>query len=340
MDDAHWQILLKPHEFTCGGSTIDLMTHRVAESLQRVAPTRRGFILGAAGTAGLLAVGGLSTEAGAVLQSKAASVSDYYGVCIHSNFRTSIYGNDTKVLNAVVKSKALYVRDLLMTEGSLDQDALWAKYLAAGIRGFRGTVGRYGRVNDKPATTARLLKSADKLIEVEGFNEPDLNGVPISTWLAPTVAWQKFLFTTVKSNPSLAHIRVCLGSLRGANKNLAVEQAQLMDACAGYFDYANLHIYPGTSNILTTIDKHLSYAKGHPVIVSEYGGTTAKMSLNQQATVLASGLTYLAGKGVKAYIYELMDDADPTGMDIQSNFGIYESTWADKPAVVALRALV
>jgi hypothetical protein len=312
------------------------MTHTVINSLHTATIARRKFLIGAAGTAGLIAVGGLNSQARAM-----AAVSTHdFGVCIHSNFRTSIYGNDAKVLDAVVRSKARYVRDLLMAGTGFDQDALWAKYLAAGITGFHGTVGIYGKPNDKAANTARMMKSASKLVEVAGFNEPDSGGVSIGTWLAPTVEWQKYLFTTVKSTPALSHIRVGLGSLRGANHNLAVEQAKLMDSCAGYFDFANLHIYPGASNTLASIDKHLAYAKGHPVVVSEFGGSTANMSLAQQAKVLSDGVPYLAGKGAKAYVYELMDDADPTGQDMQSNFGVYESTWADKPSVVGLRSLV
>jgi Glycosyl hydrolase catalytic core len=314
------------------------MTQKVTNQLQRATIARRKFLIGAAGTAGLVAVGGLNSQARASAMAAATMTTDF-GVCIHSNFRTSIYGNDAKVLDAVVRSKARYVRDLLMAGTGFDQDALWGKYIAAGVKGFHGTVGIYGKANDKAANTARMLKSASKLVEVAGFNEPDSGGVSIGTWLAPTVEWQKYLFTTVKKTPALSHIRVGLGSLRGANSNLAVEQAKLMESCAGYFDFANLHIYPGASNTLASIDKHLAYAKGHPVVVSEYGGTTANMSLAQQAKVLSDGLPYLAGKGAKAYVYELMDDADPTGQDMQSNFGVYESSWADKPGVVALRSL-
>ncbi len=69
------------------------------------------------------------------------------------------------------------------------------------------------------------------------------------------------------------------------------------------------------------------------------GGSTANMSLADQSRVCTTGLSYLAGKKIKTFIYELWDDLDTTGNALQSNFGIYESNGTDKPAVVGLRAL-
>ncbi len=305
---------------------------------------RRRFLKGAAASTGLAALGIMTTGDAAIIGSNpfSPSIPSIYGVSIHSNFRNSIYANDDLVLDAVVSSKAAFIRDLLFIGGPwFDQDTLWRRYAAAGI-GIHANVGAYGNAaaNAKTETEAKLVKSEGLLTAVAGFNEPD-GKTSITNWLTPTAEWQKWLYTTTKTiNPDIA---VCLGALRGANKNLASEQARLMDACAGHFDYTNLHIYPGARSddgLRAFIDKHLAVVQGHPVVVSEYGGTTAWMSDDDQARIVADGVIYLNGKGIKPYVYELMDDPDATGTDAESNFGIYKSDWTAKPAVVALRSLV
>jgi Cellulase (glycosyl hydrolase family 5) len=270
-----------------------------------------------------------------------AQVRDYYGISTHTTYRSSPqYGNDAKTLDLTIKAHPLWMRDLLSTQGGFDQDALWRKYVAQGVRDWHATVGVYGKTNDKTAIAARLVKSSDILTEVTGWNEPDGSG-PISSWLAPTVAWQKWLYTTVKSNPATAHIKVGLGALRGANPNGSAEEGQLEKAAAGYFDFVDLHIYPGPNrNVQTVIDDHLAWAHGSAAMVSEFGGSTANMTLQDQSRVLTSGLQYLASKNIKCFIYELWDDPDSTGQVLQSNFGIYDSNGTPKPAETALAALV
>jgi Cellulase (glycosyl hydrolase family 5) len=270
-----------------------------------------------------------------------APVRSYYGISTHTAFRSSPqYGNDSLTRDLTMKAHPLWLRDLLSTQGGFDQDGLWRKYVAQGVKGWHATVGAYGKTNDKTAIAARLVKSSDILAEVTGWNEPDGSG-PISSWLAPTVAWQKWLYTTVKNNPATAHIKVGLGALRGANPNGSAEEAQLEKAAAGYFDFVDLHIYPGPNrDVQTVIDDHLTWAHGSPAMVSEFGGSTANMTLQDQSRVLTTGLKYLASKSIKCFIYELWDDQDSTGNDLQSNFGMYESDGRPKPAEAALEALV
>jgi hypothetical protein len=77
-----------------------------------------------------------------------------------------------------------------------------------------------------------------------------------------------------------------------------------------------------------------------PIIITEAGGTTANMSLDEQARICRDLVLAGAELGVKVCIYELMDDPDAGGKAVQANFGAYESDFTRKPAADALSALV
>lgn len=268
-----------------------------------------------------------------------------YGISTHTNFRTAIYGDDDKVLEATMAAKPTYLRDLLAFSFP-GRDALWRRYIAAGVKGWHVTVGQYDETDsNKSKIREQLLLSADIIHEATGWNEPDGDKRPISVWLPKVVAWQKWLWENVKGDESTAHIKVGLGALQGKNPNGQAETQQMMEACEGTFEFVDLHVYPGeTRDPKTVLAERIKWVNPDggmavPVVVSEYGGSTARLTKERQSYVITEGLKYLASVGSIGYVYELADDPDATGLDLQSNFGIYEEDWTPKPAALALREL-
>lgn len=267
-----------------------------------------------------------------------------FGLSTHTNFRTSVYGDDARTREATLSVGPTYLRDLLSTFST--RDALWRTYIDAGVKSWHVTVGAYGETR-KDVMKAQLLKSADIIHEATGWNEPDSNGRTIDVWLPPVVAWQKWLYTTVKSTPELAHIKVGLGAIRGENPNGAAELQRLMRDAAGFFDFVDIHCYPGPrpdDAIRKDVDDHIAWARptwapDTRVVFSETGGSMANMDAQTQARVITTVLQHLTTKGVDAYIYEVLDDVDSTGKDLQSNFGIFESDYTPKAAAHALATL-
>jgi len=272
-----------------------------------------------------------------------------WGLCIHSSFRSSpVYSQDARVQGKIVGVGASYVRDYMLPAGTLrkfDQVALWASYRDLGIR-VHATVGVY----KSPFTEAQwttveqtLDRNATSLFQVAGWNEPDQDGVPISQWLAPTVAHQQRLYLLVKSNPATAHLQVGLGALRGMNRNLEAEMRELTTAARGFYDFVNWHAYPAKSPVPAYLDTRFAWsesmAPGVPIVVSEMGCSSARLGLSRQAQVCKEAVQHCQLRGVTGFVYEAMDDPNPAGTDVQSNFGIWESDFTPKPAATALQGL-
>jgi len=272
-----------------------------------------------------------------------------WGICIHSNFRQSpVYSQDARVRDNVSGIRASYIRDYMLVSGRMgtfDQVALWDSYRNLEIR-VHGTVGAYR----SPFTEAQwtsvgqtLARNASSLFQVAGFNEPDANSVPISQWLAPTVAHQQRLYQLVKGNPATAHIQVGLGALRGQNPNLEADMRQLTAAASGFYEFVNLHLYSGKNAVAAYFDKRFamcqSIAPGVPIVVSEMGGSSAKLGLSRQAQVCTEAVQHCQLRGVTGFVYEAMDASDPAGTTVDLNFGIWESDFSPKPAATALQGL-
>ncbi len=243
---------------------------------------------------------------------------------------------------------ASYIRDYMVVSGRIgtfDQVALWDSYRNLGIR-VHGTVGAYRSPFTETQWTSigqTLARNASSLFQVAGFNEPDAKSEPISQWLAPTVAHQQRLYQLVKGNPATAHIQVGLGALRGQNPNLEAEMRQLTAAASGFYDFVNLHLYPAKNPVAAYFDKRFtmceSMAPGVPIVVSEMGGSSAKLGLSRQAQVCTEAVQHCRLRGVTGFINEAVDSPDPDGTILDSNFGVWESDFSPKPAATALQGL-
>lgn len=267
-----------------------------------------------------------------------------FGVASHQlTFRQSVYGNDAKVKAAVLEVGASYIRDLLPM--GVDTTNIIRDYADQGIT-HHLTVGRWVDVKgyDFPKAMTRLRSVKDAVTEVAGVNEPDGDGRARQTWLPVVTAHQAKLYDAVKGDPETAHIAVGLGALRWVSKTMFDDLRAMCEACAGKFDFVNLHFYPGrgsdvAAELAAAVAKIRAFSD-KPIIISEGGASSANMTLEEQARICADLVQAGHDQGVKVYLYELMDDPDTSGRDLQSNFGLVESDFTDKPAAQAVRAIV
>jgi hypothetical protein len=261
-----------------------------------------------------------------------------FGVQIHSLFRDSVYGSDEAVLSCVQDSGAVYARDLLGL-GSFDQAALFRRYRDAGIM-LHLTIGAYGSTTtaDRVEYGDRLSAVGDCVDSVAGWNEPGGNGVPRTEWLPATIEHQRWLHLMVKSDPALAHITVLPGALRDQNPSLGADLAALYSGIAGFYDVANLHLYPGpTRDPRTYLNDRLTMVPGSRAWITEGGASTYRITEARQAYICTELVKAQAERGDRTYIYELLDDPGPA--ESESMFGVYRSDYTRKPAAAALAGL-
>lgn len=278
-----------------------------------------------------------------------------FDLCTHTTFRDSVYAQDAKLLDAVLKSGASGIRDQLALNafwndnrvtGAAGQRTLLQRYRDVGLE-VNLTVGTYPTIGtlDRNMALARLreARSDDSVQRIAGVNEPDGDGRTIDTYLPRVVEYQKWLYTSCDNDWNLSQLSVGSGALRDANPRLEAELKRYIAAVDPWSHWHNLHLYPGpTRDVAEYVQQRVGWVRevsDKPIIVTEGGGTTANMSLETQARVVRELVQALDELGIRCAVYEALDDPNASGTDVQSNFGVYESDYSDKPAVVELRKL-
>ena len=259
-----------------------------------------------------------------------------FGVNVHSSFRKSLYNRDTDILNAADRTGAVRIRDSLASV--FNQAALYDRYANAGMTRVHVAVGTYDRT-DRAALQRRMAESRDHIVEVAGWNEPEYDRGkgprPRNVWLPRVVENQKWLYHTAKA--TIPGVKVCLGALRNVAQTFPQDLTAMMNACDGYYDLVNLHMYPGNvPNVAQYIDGRVALAHGRKVVITEFGGSTFNVSEARQATIIREGLLWAKAHNVWMDIYQLMDYP---GSSLQDRFGVYRSNFSAKPAVAVMRGL-
>jgi hypothetical protein len=122
-----------------------------------------------------------------------------------------------------------------------------------------------------------MAESADHITEVAGWNEPEWDRGkeqprPRNVWLPQVVENQRWLYHTAKA--TIPGVKVALGALRNVAETFPSDLQAMMNACEGYYDLVNLHMYPGNApNIAQYIDERVALAHGRKVIITEFGGS-------------------------------------------------------------------
>lgn len=180
----------------------------------------------------------------------------------------------------------------------------------------------------------------------EGLNEHDFSGRP--TFAQEVRTLQRALYTTIKSDPSLASRFKVLGPSLG---NIA-SSTQVGDLSA-YMDEGAIHPYDGgqvpTTNLKNNVDGMRVISGNTALEATEVGYHTAAASSNPwhwalteqaQAKYTLRQFLELYNAGVRrSFAYELIDEGtDPS--DMEQNFGLLRNDGSAKPAFNALRNLI
>lgn len=326
--------------------------------------TRRTVLRGAAAMAvPALALGPAAvSEAGRIpylRARRAESLAASVGVNVHLNFLTSAYADTDRVVDAVADLGVRHVRSRVSS-------------LPAVRRGFtalerhrvkvQGVCGAFGDDQTMAEVLTGVVSSYDDPHAVfaafEGINEPNNDGVP---WIDETRAKTRDLHRERAAlgldripivSPALA--RVTSGGVEGDD---TASQAANLGDLSRYVDVGNVHVYPRLKTPGLDVDAFMAWQRqvtgDLPMVCSEGGYFTAMNYVGGAfptppdvcAVYLPRMLMENWVRGLRrSYVYELLDDYDPTNADRESNFGLLAVTgpdasagWVPKPHYRALK---
>ena len=211
----------------------------------------------------------------------------------------------------------------------------------------RGTAAGRGRDYADASHVRTVLRHVgDAAVEAfEGLNEHDQSGRV--TWAAEVASMQRALWTTVRSDPTLARYAVL-----GPTVTTPQAVAALGDLSA-YMDMGAMHPYAGggtpTSAVAFNLARYRPLHGARPVQATETGYTTAVQAPavgHQPVSAAAAGryvprlvLEHFDAGIRRSFLYELLDQGtDPR--DVEQGFGLVRADGSEKPAFVALRSLI
>jgi hypothetical protein len=287
-----------------------------------------------------------------------------FGVCAHPNFTTSGYKYVNEWMAALSATGASYFRG--MYAHTLPATATTtAAARRHGLRwGMTVCPEDWGTTDEQ--TLARLkhiaANAADVCRFIEGVNEPNherSGGPPPSDWIARTVAKQKLIWTFVKGDPRLSHVKVIGPALHAIAATEGQYKALGEAGIARYMDYAGMHRYHGGHYPNHLLDERLRWVDLHwsakPTWITETGYTNAlatpvghrPVPENVSAVYGPSAVLEAVDRGCNVAWYELLDDPDSGEKDaIESNFGMYATTtgmgplWRPKPIVAEMKSFL
>ncbi len=281
-----------------------------------------------------------------VQATSAAAFASSLGINTHMDFSWTNYNNFAQVENALSYLGLTNVRDSIdnpSDPGKFQElnQVLGIKYdlfISPGSAGFTWQL-------QEIESNANIVKF------VEGANESDnwpqtYNGL---TGLAATEAEQAALYSAIKSYGPTSNIPVIQASFGQLGTFATVGTSIASDA-----NYANAHIYFGTGNnpadgswISYVAGLAQGITPGKPTIVTETGyytepGNTSGVDPTVQAKYMLDDIMDDWAAGISdTYLYELVDEeSDPTNVNSEYHFGLFNSNFTPKPAAIALHNLM
>ncbi len=206
-----------------------------------------------------------------------------------------------------------------------------------------------------PVSLAGAMGDVDRLAPylnaVENVNEVAIYPIQYAglSGVNAAVALQKDLYAAVHANPALAGVPVLSLTIGGADPSAFPSIGDI----SPWTDYANIHSYPpqGLRPIFVihaAIDGGRTDAPSRPVVVTETGYYTLQNRVgwggvpqDVQAKYLLSEVLDEAAAGVKrTYLYDLLDDGnDPSGLNQEDHFGLFNFDGSPKQSAVAFHSL-
>jgi hypothetical protein len=284
----------------------------------------------------------------------AESLADSFGVVIHLNDQTSIYGNEQAIVSRVLALGARHARNRMTVHVEGVRNGFRA--LSAGGCRINATCQTFN-LRSQPSNRELMNEAINfyggdairTFSSFEGVNEPNNNGIP---WVAETRARTIDLWNQAKSRSQTAHIPIVGPSL--ANTWTSRQDYLALGDLSQHVDRGSIHMYPRGTKPSTLIDQQTRYSRAafgnHRTFCTEGGYNNA---LNQQR--LRPVPEKVAGvygprhllehfiRGNMFFRYELMDHIDPQNKVFESNWGLIRvrgkdpSSWSVKPAYTAMR---
>ena len=312
----------------------------------------------------------------------ADSLVDAFGINVHANF-TGTWAQTVAWVDDAGALGVRHVRDRMPTSTNpADASVVAHKRLRDmwGIRvlGHSGADRSYGdtlasaraRIGlSLDAVQAMGGAAADIYYALEGINEPNNDGVATGTWVAQTrnlaqALWDMHLErnsgpdridTIPIMGPSMAR-RVGGGTTFPGTT--AADYAALGDV-TGWCDIGQIHVYPAGKQpslfisdfrgmaAATTPGLPLHCTEGGYFDAMQYAGGSDPTPADVNAIyILRQIFEHQHHGNDRFYLYELLDDVDPTNSARESNLGIVEcpgtspATWVRKLAWYAIRRLI
>jgi len=287
----------------------------------------------------------LPASAGAAVQARSSdSFVDSIGVNTHLYYIDTPYHDEFGLVKQRLKELGIrHIRENLVPDRE-DQYEMLNELAGQGVK----STLILGEPDDGQAGLNELVSVLKNDLQgsvaaVEGPNEWDLNGP--SDWMSSLATYQAQLFSTIKSS-SLAGLPVVGPSMGNTNSDPT--------DISGSLEYGNIHSYPNAEppewNLTRLLGTATPMSGSKPVMATETGYHNAMASDNghRPASEAAAAvylprlyLEYYRRGIVRTFSYELLDEfSDPSGVDLEDNFGLLRNDFSPKPSFTALSNLI
>ena len=339
------------------------------------AVSRRSLLSGAAavplaGLAGQLAGGPAAAAAVAgargrgalpfVAAKPAEALASAVGVVNHFHFGTSVYGQTDRVVAAIDELGVRHVRNRVGTTAGTR--AGFKELTKLGVK-VHGVCGAFGDRQSMAEVLAEVVRTYDDpyatFSAFEGINEPNNNGRP---WVEETRTKTRDLFLE-RNRHGLSGIPIVGPSIARVYKNGAeggstAGQSRTLGDLTQFIDYGNIHVYPRALPPSADIDEFMGYQRpisgdlpmmcteGGYFNAMEYRGGAFPTPEDVAAKYLPQQVMEHWVRGNRRFfVYELLDDPDPSGRNREAHFGLLgvesaRGPWRPKPQFDALRNFI
>lgn len=284
------------------------------------------------------------------------------GVNIHLNFQGTVYAEVDRVVAVVADLGVRNVRGRVASSPATRRG-----FAALGRHGVRveGVCGALGDPQSMAQVMREVVTSYDDpealFAAFEGINEPNNNGRP---WIRETRQKTRDLHEQ-RDRMGLGRIPVVAPALARVNSggvegDDTQQQAANLGSLVKYVDLGNIHVYPKGQTPGQDIDRFMAYERqvtGNLPMVCSEGGYFTAMDYRGGAFPTPEDVCavymprlfmehWIRGNR-RFYIYELLDDYDPSNADRESSFGLLRvtgpgpsSAWTPKLQYHAVRNFV
>jgi len=323
--------------------------------------TRR-TVLSAGAAAGAVAATGISlSEASAAMTwrvpKRADDLVNAFGIDIHLNHQSSMYGNHSEVAKWLGKLGVRHVRSRLSLLPSVLDAFEDLAQQGIKVQGTCGALGDPQTMGEIMGTVKHRYNDPHRIFSAfEGINEPNNDGV---RWTDETRTKTRGLHAA-RANHGLTNIPIVAPALArvtsgGVEGNTTWEQAGRLGDLSSSVNYGNMHVYPRGLPPSTDIAYFRSCSRRvtgwHDIMCTEGGYFTA-MGYQGGPNPVPEKVAAVYGPqallehwiaGTKRFFrYELLDDPYPSSTDREGTLGMIRtgSVWTPKPDFAPMRHLL